>query len=243
MLVRRSKLARQTDSTFRPTAAGRHVFGKLLVVSAATTAALAMPLHGVDAAARTWQVDTSRSHVTVHVSRAGLLSAALHDHYFVAERWNGSVTFDPQSPERVAGQLTFAADSLRDHQRELSPNDVRTVETQTRSATILDAARFPEIRFVAQRITGVDPSTATAGASGSLRGTVVGTLTLHGQTRNIQAPVQVEWSTGEIRARGQVAFRQSDYGIRPFSRALGSIAVLDVVHVDFDLQASSASSH
>ena len=95
------------------------------------------------AAPRIWRVDLSQSRLVVHVFRKGLLSPALHDHHFVPERWSATVTFDPARPEPVEVRVTVAADSLRDRQPQLSPDDIRTVEAQARGPKGLDAERYP----------------------------------------------------------------------------------------------------
>jgi polyisoprenoid-binding protein YceI len=188
-----------------------------------------------DAAAGVWHVDPARSQLVVYVSRAGALSPALHDHQFFATRWGGTISVDPSQPQRASLRLTVDASSLRDREPGLSPRDVRTVEAQVRGPEVLDAERFPEIRFVASRFEPLQ-SNAT-GAAGALRGVVFGTLTLHGTTRPMRIPVQTAWSQRALEARGSVEFLQSEFGIRPYRRALGTIAVRDRVRVAFSVRA------
>jgi len=42
---------------------------------------------------------------------------------------------------------------------------------------------------------------------------VTGDLTLHGMSREVVVPVELELSAGALRARGEFAIRMSDYGM------------------------------
>ena len=90
------------------------------------------------------------------------------------------MSFDPQHPEQARVEITVAADSLNDQNKQLSAPDRQKVEDQTRSPTVLDAARYPEIRFSANRF---EPSPKQNVAGGVLEGDLVGQLSLHGRTQ------------------------------------------------------------
>ncbi len=108
------------------------------------------------------------------------------------------------------------------------------VESQVASPEVLDATRFPEIRFTADRLV---PS---ADKSEEFQGTVFGKLSLHGVTRPLEFPVHV-WRRGDARVvLGKVSFNQSDFGISPLRKAGGAIAVEDRVLVDFALRLQPA---
>src|SRR6266540_2336137 len=109
-----------------------------------------------------WSVDAARSRLTVKVPPAGLLASTLHTHFFQPADWSGEIAWDPNQPGSVKIEVRVAADSLRDHQPKLSAKDTAKVERQVQSAEILDAARFPQILFVAERVEAEQlPSGAT----------------------------------------------------------------------------------
>jgi polyisoprenoid-binding protein YceI len=188
------------------------------------------------AAPRIWRVDHSQSQLVVHVFRKGLLSPALHDHHFVPERWSATVTFDPARPQVVDIRLTVAADSLRDRQPKLSPDDIRTVEAQARGPKGLDAERYPVIAFTADRLELSGPA---SDAAGSARGMLAGVLELHGRTRQVRAPLRARWTAESLDAEGEVSVKQSDFGIEPYRALLGAIAVQDRVSVEFAVRATA----
>jgi len=181
-----------------------------------------------------WSIDTARSRLTVKVLPAGLLASALHPHFFQPESWSGEIALDPNRPGGVRVEVRIASDSLRDHQPKLSAKDIARVEGQTRGADILDAARFPKILFEAGQL---DSASLPSGAEGDFRGTLAGTLTLHGQSRPVSIPIRGRVTAERLEADASVTFRQSDFGIKPYKTGLGTIAVRDEITVEIALVA------
>jgi hypothetical protein len=76
------------------------------------------------------------------------------------------------------------------------------------------------------------------GASGTLPDLL---LTLRVRVRQteqvLSVPVRVEATPDGLRARGEFAFLQSGFGIRPYRALLGAIAVEDEARVRFDIVA------
>jgi polyisoprenoid-binding protein YceI len=195
-------------------------------------------LFGQDAPTE-WRIIPAESRLTVTVFPAGLLASALHTHHFRPADWAGEISWDPARPGLVRIAVRVAADSLRDEQPELSAKDVAKVERQARGPEILDAPRFPKILFEAGRL---DRAQIPPNGQGEFRATLAGTLTLHGQSRPVELPIQGRVAGARLEASGTVTFRQSDFGIKPYRTALGTVAVKDEVTVDIALVASGARS-
>jgi polyisoprenoid-binding protein YceI len=202
----------------------RHALVAVVVLLAAAVA-------GPAAAEETWTVDAARSHLLVYAFAAGVLSPVLHDHHLAPERWSGVLAFDPERLAALRLVVTIAADSFRDRQPALSEDDRRTVEAQVRGPGILDTARHPEIVNRAERIEVHERSTD------ALRGTLHGLLTLRGRSRPLAVPVAAQWSADRLRATGRVTVRQTDHGIEPYRRFLGSVAIRDEIAVEFTVEA------
>ena len=209
---------------YRPRRPG-HALAALLALLAAAVAGRAT------AAPETWTVDAARSHLLVHAFAAGVLSPVLHDHHLAPERWSGVLAFDPESPAVLRLAVTMAADSFRDRQPALSEKDRRTVEAEVRGPGILDAATHPEIVYRAGRLEVHERS------ADGLRGTLHGELTLRGRSRPLAVPVTAQWSADRLRATGRVTVRQTDHGIEPYRRFLGSVAIRDEIAVEFTVEA------
>jgi polyisoprenoid-binding protein YceI len=182
-----------------------------------------------------WTIVPAESRLTVNVFAAGLLASALHTHHFQPADWSGGIVWDPARPATAQVAVRIAADSLRDIQPELSAKDIAKVERQVRGPEILDAAKFPTILFEAGKLEG---GQIPPGGEGEFRATLAGTLTLHGKSRPVRFPIQGRVAAGRLEVSGGVAFRQSDFDIKPYKAALGTIAVKDEVTVDIALVAA-----
>jgi polyisoprenoid-binding protein YceI len=194
-----------------------------LVLLGASAAAGASPTR--------WSASPGKSRILVQVFKRGLLSGLAHDHHFEATAWRAGATFDPASPGDARIELVVEAGSLEDRQEALSPQDRAKVNRQAAGPETLDAARFPEIRFVADRL----DLTAGGLAGQTIDGELVGTLSLRGQERPVAVPVHAVREGEAWRVRGAVRLKQSDYGISPFSGFLGTVAVHDELVIEYDL--------
>ena len=211
------------------------VVGAGAVGAACWITALLLFARIAEASSDTWELDSTRSELSLHVFKAGLFSGFLHDHLFVPQSWKVTVHFNPSHPESFHVDVVIAASSLRDMEPKLSAEDRAKVDQQVISADVLDATRFPEIAFSAARLV------STAQHGDELEGTADGKLSLHGVTRSLQVPVRV-WDRGsEQVVLGKVSFKQSDFGIAPLNKAGGSVAVEDQVLVDFALRLRSSN--
>lgn len=173
----------------------------------------------------------------MHVFRAGAFSARLHDHRFVPTRWSASLRFDPGQPAATAMNLLVQADSLHDQEPGLSDEDHRKVDRELRGPKVLDVQRYPEVRFEAERL-----AVRRMSPDGrQLEGALIGWLELHGRRRSLAFPVKAQWDAGHLEASGSAVFKQSDFGISPFKKLLGTIAVRDEVQVDVHLVADAVT--
>ena len=190
---------------------------------------------GAGDAASTLRVDAAQSRLVVHVLPKGVLSPALHEHLFAPDHWEGVVSGDADHPEEVQGEIRIRADGLRDRQPALSAGDVAQVEGEVRGPQVLDAAKYPIIRFV---VTGL--AVDGRDSQSSLHGVLTGSLDLHGTTRVLRIPVRARWSPAQLWVDGSVSFKQSEFGIKPYGRLFGAIAVQDQVTVEFTILAESS---
>jgi polyisoprenoid-binding protein YceI len=161
-------------------------------------------------------IDTERSVVTVRVYKAGLFSSFGHDHEIRAPIKEGA--FDE---EKSTVQFVLDARTLRVVDHEVSDKDRAEIQATMLGPKVLNSEEFREIRF---RSTEVNrPSND--------RWIVRGDLTLHGQTR----PVEAEVERQNRGYRGSVRLRQKAFGITPISVAGGSVKVKDEVRVEFEI--------
>lgn len=187
----------------------------ILLLAASSTAA----------APTTRQVDVARSSMTLRVFKAGLFSAFGHNHVIRAPISQGSLD---ESAGLPSVELQVDARQLQVLDPDLSAEDRAEVQQTMLGPTVLDSARFPEIRF----------RSLTIQKAGEGKWRVHGDLTLHGQTR----PVLAEVTGAQGHYSGSAKVRQTDFGIKPVSAAGGTIKVKDEVRVEFEIFGRPASA-
>jgi polyisoprenoid-binding protein YceI len=103
----------------------------------------------------------------------------------------------------------------------LSADKRAEVQARMLGPDVLDVEKYPEIVFEA---TSIEPAASN-------RWTVVGRLTIHGETRSTTVPVPEK--NGSY--TGSVVLKQRDFGIRPISIAGGTVKVKDEIRIEFDI--------
>lgn len=174
-------------------------------------------LLSVPAAAEVRHVDPAKSTVKVHVFKAGLLSAFGHEHDIVAPIASGAVDTSSDTPQV---ELAFHATELKALDPDLKPTDRAEVQSTMVGPKVLDAERFPEIRFRSKVVT-------RAGEGWQ----VEGELSLHGHTRPVS--LRVTESGGSY--SGSVKLRQTEFGITPVTIGGGTVKVKDELRLDFTI--------
>ena len=170
------------------------------------------------------------SSLSVWTEKEGLLSPVGHDLEIAAAGFTVAVTLEgarfsvklvvPVSGLRVRGAIKRGVVSP------MSAKDQGEIEA-TMKGTVLDAAAHPEILYAAE-------GTVVVGAGmGDLN--VAGTLTLGGKTAPLPLTVHVSGTGDEKRIEGVVRFRQTAFGLKPYSAMLGTLRVKDEVRVSWTL--------
>lgn len=157
-----------------------------------------------------------RSTITIHVGKSGLFSGFGHNHTISAPI--ATATIDPQSKTAA---ITVLTKEMKVVDPEVSAKDRAEIQATMLGPKVLDAQRFPEIRFISTRI----------GQTAPQRFRVIGNLQLHGVTRRLEFPVS---GTPE-RYTGKTTLKQTDFGIQPVSVAGGTVKVKDEVEIEFDI--------
>ena len=163
------------------------------------------------------QIDVEHSTITIYAFRSGLFGALADNHQIQATLTKGFV--DDSAMARV--DLVVDTERLQVLDPNLSPKSREVVQTRMLGPDVLDATRFPQIRF---------HSTAVQRLAAD-RWLVRGDLDLHGQTRQVEVDVVRE----DGRYAGRVSLRQSDFAIAPISVAGGTIKVKDELSIEFDI--------
>lgn len=177
-----------------------------------------------------YTIDPDASQMLIHVGKAGVFGFAGHEHEIIAPVHGGTATIDAAHIERSSVELTFSAAQLHVTGRGEPEKDVPKVQQAMVGPDCLNAARFPEIRFVSSLV--IRTREARAGLDLAVRGIV----TLHGVSHEVTLPLHVNLDGDSLVATGTTTLRQTDFGIKPISVA-GVVKVKDAITLDWHLVA------
>lgn len=164
------------------------------------------------------QAGKPRSVITVRAYKAGLFSAFAHNHTIQAPI--ARAMLDPQT---LTAEIMVAVPQMKVIDPEDSESTRAEIQATMLGPKVLDAQKYPEVRFKSTRIEPV----------GQQRYKVTGLLELHGVSRSISFEV----TGGPDLYHGGVKLSQSDFGIKPVSVAGGTIKVKDQLDLEFDVDA------
>jgi polyisoprenoid-binding protein YceI len=215
-----------------------------ILLLAAGRGAAAQGLPGKSAPDSTVFVLSPVSVLEVRAGKSGLLSGLGHEHRIRAHAFSGTVVYFPGDPGRSHVTVTVPTDSLR-VVPEADSADIPEI-TRTMREKTLRVDSFPEIRFVSSSVVPLPasgsspPGSREPGARPSML-RVAGNLTMVGRTRPVSLDMTLKVEGDTLRAEGSFAVKQTDFGIKPFRKALGMVQVRDDVR--FALQVVAPRAH
>jgi len=162
-------------------------------------------------------IDVARSTITIHVGKAGLLSAAGHEHWVSAPLSSGTIRESP-SP-----QVEFTVETAKMTVKPDPRVDAKTqadIQKDMQELT-LETRKFPQITFRSTRIDKL----------GDSQWKVEGDLSLHGVTK----PVSVTVKQAADSYGAHTVLKQTDFGIKPVTVGGGVIKVKNEVELDFQI--------
>ena len=182
---------------------------------------------------RAYTIVAAESSFWVFVAKAGLLSGLAHDHEIGIKSFSGRVVIPALGAGEGSLQLEIDARSLAVLDKKPSEEDRAKIAGSMHNE-VLASAQYPKITFKSVSVSDLKPTGAT-GASLILNGD----LTLHGVTKRIAIPVALTLVDQQLRATGNYTLKQTDYGIKPYSAAGGTVKVKDEVVIHFNLVAKA----
>jgi polyisoprenoid-binding protein YceI len=176
-----------------------------------------------------YSLDAAKSRFLVRASASGLLSAFGHNPSIAIRNFTGEARFGPQAPEQSSLHLAIDPASLA-ITSDVNEKDRHEMERAMRE-DVLETDRYPEIKFDSSSVQ------ASTIAEGIYRMKIGGKLTLHGVARDLEIGCNATVRDDGLRANGDFAIRQTDYGIRLVSVAGGTLKLKDELKFTFDLVA------
>ena len=192
---------------------------------------LLLPVNGGAQRTHTYKIVAAESSLWVYVAKGGLFSALAHNHNIGVKAFSGTVTVPESGAAGGALTLDIDAKSLNVADKEVNDKD-RAEITNSMHNEVLESAKYPKITFKSTTVSEVK-----ANGNDSYSFTLQGDLTLHGVTKRIAVPVTATITPQLLKASGKYTLRQSDFGIKPISKAGGAVKVKDEVVVNFAIVA------
>ena len=175
-----------------------------------------------------FRVDPANSLVVIEVRRSGSLARLGHDHVVASHHVAGFVA--PQEGRAdlyvPLAQLAVDEEKLRAEAGfETQPTESDIAGTRANMLEkVLEADQYP---FALIKVSGAGKGSADLGV----------TLTLHGKTQALKVPAKIEADGKHVSVSGKLTFKQTDFGITPYSLFGGALGVRDAVDLRFNIQA------
>ena len=171
--------------------------------------------------------DVTASKLTLWTYREGLLSRVAHDLSIQATEFLAPLTVEGDRVRvdvRVNVRDLKVQGQVKDGEvRPLSDSDHAEIEKNL-TTKVLDASRHPELSYRGE------------GRREGDRARLQGELTLRGTSRPLALEGTLEDDEQGFRITGAVRFRQTDWGIKPYSALMGALKVKDELRVSWDLR-------
>jgi polyisoprenoid-binding protein YceI len=176
----------------------------------------------------TYTLDASRSKFMAHASPSGLLWFKGHGHHLAASDFSGQVELTMPNIQPASLRLVVKAASLHETGADFTEPQKQIINKELHDIVLLPD-QYPEIVFQSTRVTA-----KTAKRIGvDVR--IVGNLTLHGVTRQIEIPANVTLNDNELRATGNFSIDRDDFKVKATSAAHGLVRVSNKVKFEFDI--------
>lgn len=183
--------------------------------------------------ATVYDVSAANSELDILVLRGGALSKLGHNHVISSRTLSGRAWLHPQFP-RSGFELSLPVKDLiiddpqsrRAAGGDFPPDVPQADKDGTRKnmlrPEVLDAERYPKITLSAARVAGTPESPS-----------VTARITIKDVSREVAVPMKIAVEGSRLSASGEFDIQQTDFGIKPFSAALGALEVQDRLHIKF----------
>jgi polyisoprenoid-binding protein YceI len=187
--------------------------------------------------ASVYQVDPGSSQLAILVYRGGKLSRLGHNHVMTSQDVTGRVWVHPEFP-RSGFELSFPVAKLvvddaearraagSDFPPEIPQPDKDGTRKNMLKPEVLDGDSYPEVKLRAAKVGGTLEAPQ-----------VTAHITIKDASRDVEVPLKIAVDGAKLRATGEFDILQTDFGIKPFSVALGALEVQDRLHIKFAIVA------
>lgn len=189
------------------------------------------------AGATLYQVDPQASELHIFVYRGGTFARLGHNHVMTSKSVAGRVWLRPQFPASafelsfpVADLIVDDAEARRaagsDFPPEIAAADKEGTRKNMLRKEVLDGETYPQVTV---------QSVALAGSLQAPK--ITARITIKDASRDVVVPASIVVNGERLTASGEFEILQTDFGIKPFSIAMGALEVKDNLRVRFAIVA------
>jgi polyisoprenoid-binding protein YceI len=187
--------------------------------------------------ATVYEVSSQSSQLAIHVFRGGRFSKLGHNHVMSSQNLTGRVWVNPQFA-RSGFELSFPvaqlvvddADARRSAGSDFPPDIPQSDKDGTRKnmlkPEVLDGEHYPDVKLRSAKVGGTLEAPQ-----------VTAHITIKETSRDVDVPVKIEMAGAKLTASGEFDILQTQFGMKPFSVALGALEVQDKLHIKFKVVA------
>jgi polyisoprenoid-binding protein YceI len=184
-----------------------------------------------------YAVSSQSSQLAIYVYRGGRFSKLGHNHVMTSPNLAGRVWVHPEFA-RSGFELSFPvaqlvvddADARRAAGSDFPPDIPQSDKDGTRrnmlKPEVLDGEHYPEVKLRSAKVGGTLEAPQ-----------VTAHITIKETSRDVEVPVKIEVAGAKLTASGEFDILQTDFGMKPFSVALGALEVQDKLHIKFKVVA------
>lgn len=188
--------------------------------------------------ATVYEVSSQSSQLAIYVLRGGKFSRLGHNHVLTSQHLTGRVWVHPQLARSgfelsfpVAQLIVDDADARRAAGADFPPDIPQSDKDGTRrnmlKPEVLDGEHYADVKLRSAKVGGTLEAPQ-----------VTANITIKDTSRDVEVPVQVAIAGEQLTASGEFDILQTDFGIKPFSVALGALEVQDRLHIEFKIVAA-----
>jgi polyisoprenoid-binding protein YceI len=156
-----------------------------------------------------------------------------HDHEIGVKSFTGRIVVPESGASGGSLELDIDAKSLAVLDQKVSEEDRKKIFDAMHNE-VLESAKHQKITFKSVSVSDVKQT-----GNDAYSFTLSGDLTLRGVTKRIAVPVALTITPQQLRATGKYTLKQTDFGIKPYSAAAGTIKVKNEVVVNFSIVAKA----
>jgi hypothetical protein len=188
--------------------------------------------------ATVYEVDSRSSQLNILVFRGGKLSRLGHNHVMTSRDVSGRAWVHPEFA-RSGFELSFPVMQLvvddpqarraagSDFPPDIPQSDKDGTRKNMLKPELLDGDSYPEVKVRSAKVGGTLQAPQ-----------LTARITIKDVSRDVQVPVKMAVEGGKLTASGEFDILQTEFGIKPFSVALGALEVQDKLHIKFTIMAA-----